>query len=77
MSRTKGSFSIHDEQKRIELYREGKLDGEIAKELGYAVITIAKWRMSRGLPANGGSGWGGLRVNNKRHNLQRGVKLAT
>lgn len=61
MSRTKGAYSIRDEAERLRLYNQGLIDKEIANLLNYAVITIAKWRMNRGLPANGGTGWGGNR----------------
>lgn len=75
MPRTKGAFSTFDEQERLDLYNSGKLDNEIAQELGYNKNTIYWWRRRRGLPANGGSGWGGLRVNHKRHNIERRVAL--
>lgn len=61
MPRPKGAYSVRDEDERLRLYNQGLIDQEIANLLNYASITIAKWRVSRGLPANGGTGWGGYR----------------
>lgn len=58
---------VDEEAKRLSLYRQGLLDKEIAKRLFTGLSTVQNWRRFRGLPAHGGAGRGGLRVNNFRH----------
>lgn len=56
-----------EEEKRLNLYRRGLTDKEIAEKLFLGLTTIQNWRRFRGLPPHGGAGRGGLRVNNCRH----------
>lgn len=39
----------------LELYQQGKNDGEIAVELGVSVGAVCGWRRRNGLPANAGA----------------------
>jgi len=45
-------LSKEEENKRLELYKQGLSDGEIAKKLGISQSTIADWRKARGLKPN-------------------------
>ena len=43
-----------DREKAMELYRQGKIDREIAEATGVVKETVTNWRKKNGLPANGG-----------------------
>lgn len=43
-----------DKAEAYRLYQEGLYDGEIAKALGVASMTINTWRRGQGLPTNWG-----------------------
>lgn len=70
MGRPKGAFSFDDG--RLKLYEKGWTDAEIAEKMFLHQSSIYGWRTRRGLPPNGGSGRGGLRVHNKRHAVAMG-----
>nr|DAJ94277.1 MAG TPA: transposase [Caudoviricetes sp.] len=42
-----------EEEKRLELYKQGFNDREIAEKLMYSKTEIFRWRTTRGLPPNG------------------------
>lgn len=65
MARKVGAFAKDDG--RLALYEQGLTDKEIGKALFLHPCSIYGWRTRRGYKANGGTGNGGLRVNNKRH----------
>lgn len=41
-----------DSRQRLELYRQGLNDREIAERVGVSTVAIAQWRHRRGLPPN-------------------------
>lgn len=41
-----------EEKERMDLYKQGLSDGQMAKILGLTKSPILKWRTSRGLPRN-------------------------
>ena len=40
------------EDMAMSMYREGRLDREIAEAIGYSRVSVTNWRKSRGLPPN-------------------------
>lgn len=56
----------------LRLYYTGLTDNEIAARMHYAISTIGNYRRSLGLIGNGGSGYGGWRVNNTTRAQYRG-----
>lgn len=67
-----------EERERVKLYNQGLLDKDIAQILCLGLSTIQNWRKKRNLQAHGGSGIGGLRVNNPVHEeaiKRREIKL--
>lgn len=64
-------LTVAENQKRLDLYNTGLYDYEIAKRLHLAEMTVAQWRHTRGLAANGGSGWGGVRPNHTGRRSER------
>lgn len=40
------------EDAAMAMYREGRLDREIADAIGYSRVSVTKWRNDRGLPSN-------------------------
>lgn len=62
----KGNFlSFEEDKARFDLWLSGATDMEIAKARITHKETICGWRHRRGLPANGGAGRGGRRINTK------------
>jgi RimJ/RimL family protein N-acetyltransferase len=54
-----------EEEARLNCYNRGLLDKQAAQERNIGCTTFHDWRERRGLPAHGGTGWGGRRVNTK------------
>lgn len=48
----KQTLPKNEERKRIQLYKEGYNDVQIAKRCGVSKSAIAKWRKRRNLPSN-------------------------
>ena len=42
------------EDAAMAMYREGRLDREIAEAIGYSRVSVTNWRNNRGLPPNRG-----------------------
>ena len=70
VARQIGAFAKDDG--RQKLYDSGLTDKEIGEKLYLHETSVFGWRTRRGYPANGGTGIGGLRVNNKRHEKAMG-----
>lgn len=49
----RGKHDPEVERRRLELYKQGLTDKEMAKQLGDTYIAIGQWRFARNLPNNG------------------------
>lgn len=47
-----GQISDQENLKRLNLYKQGKSDYQIAKECGLKQVSILQWRKTRNLPSN-------------------------
>ena len=63
-----GNFVLPEDEKfRMACYLAGDTDKVCAEKCCITADSFCGWRTRRGLKPNGGTGHGGLRVNNKRH----------
>jgi hypothetical protein len=54
---------VDNRREFVRLYRQGLDDYTIAAEMGVCRSTVQQHRARLGIPANGGTGWGGRRYN--------------
>jgi|GEM_PF-6855564 len=50
-----------EEKQRLNLYNQGLTDKQMAELLFISTKAVTNWRKARNIPANGGTGWGGIR----------------